>query len=62
MITKDSKEPIYKIGGLHYDKDFAEFTLEYALMFQKLLFLCHITQTILRHIKGHSVKKEPNQR
>lgn len=28
MITKDSKETIYKIGGLHYDKDFAEFTLK----------------------------------
>lgn len=28
MVTKDSKEPIYKIGGLPYDKDFAEFTLE----------------------------------
>lgn len=28
MITKDSKEPIYKIRGLHYDDDFAEFTLE----------------------------------
>jgi len=28
MITKYSKEPIYKTGGLHHDKDFAEFTLE----------------------------------
>lgn len=28
MITKDSKEPIYKTGGLHYDKNFADFTLE----------------------------------
>lgn len=37
-------------------------SMEYALMFQKLLFLCHFTQTILSHIKGHSVKKAPNQR
>lgn len=28
MITKDSKKPTYKIGGLHYDKYFADFTLE----------------------------------
>lgn len=28
MITKESKEPMYKRGILHYDKDFAEFTLE----------------------------------
>lgn len=28
MITKDSKKPIYKTGGLHYDKYFADFTLE----------------------------------
>lgn len=28
MITKDSKEPIYKMEGLHYDKYFADFTLE----------------------------------
>lgn len=28
MITKDSKESIYKRCGLHYDKDFAEFTLK----------------------------------
>lgn len=33
-------------------------SMEYALMFHKLLFLCHFTHTILIHIKGHSSIKK----